>query len=415
MCAGDPRRGRAGGRADRGRRGGRRARRDPGLGRRRRRRSTTWRPGGRSATCRRRLVCANAYLGARPIAEGCADGARVVVTGRVADASLTLGPAAAHFGWAWDDWDRLAGASVAGHVIECGAQATGGSGTAGTRSPTSPASATRSPRSPTTARRVITKPEGTGGLVSRRHRRRAARLRDRRPGALPDARRGRRPDDRPPRAGRPRPRRASTGAEGRPPSDTLKVAAVYRDGWTASGMLAVVGRGAEAKARAAGRIVLDRVTRAGFDAGRFARRVPRGGGRRAGRLAAGRPAVRGGPAGHRPRPEARGGRAVLPRVRPAGDVGAARDRRLRHGPAVAPAGVRLLADAGPPGAGRGACDGPDGRRNGRGAHDDDARPDDATVRLGDLAHARSGDKGNRANIGVVAFDADVLSLGSAST
>src|SRR6185503_19372468 len=50
-----------------------------------------------------------------------------------------------------------------------------------------------------------------------------------------------------------------SGAEGRPPSDTLKVAAVYRDGWTASGMLAVVGRGAEAKAHAAGWVVLERV------------------------------------------------------------------------------------------------------------------------------------------------------------
>jgi hypothetical protein len=55
------------------------------------------------------------------------------------------------------------------------------------------------------------------------------------------------------------------GTTGRPPSDRLKVAAVYRDGWTATGMLAVVGRGAEAKARAAGRIVLDRVRCAGFE------------------------------------------------------------------------------------------------------------------------------------------------------
>ena len=62
----------------------------------------------------------------RPIAVGLRQGARIVLTGRVADASLTLGPAVAHFGWAWDDWDRLAGASTAGHLIECGAQATGG-------------------------------------------------------------------------------------------------------------------------------------------------------------------------------------------------------------------------------------------------------------------------------------------------
>ncbi|HWC89734.1 MAG TPA: acyclic terpene utilization AtuA family protein, partial [Pirellulales bacterium] len=72
------------------------------------------------------VVSANAYLGARPIAEALGQGARIVVTGRVADASLTLGPAMHEFGWAWDDWNRLAGASVAGHLIECGAQATGG-------------------------------------------------------------------------------------------------------------------------------------------------------------------------------------------------------------------------------------------------------------------------------------------------
>ena len=72
------------------------------------------------------VVSGNAYLGARPIAEALAAGARIVITGRVADASLTVGPAVHEFGWQWDDWRRLAGASVAGHVIECGAQATGG-------------------------------------------------------------------------------------------------------------------------------------------------------------------------------------------------------------------------------------------------------------------------------------------------
>jgi hypothetical protein len=71
-------------------------------------------------------LTANAYLGAWGIAEALRAGADVVVTGRVTDASLVVGPAAAHFGWARDDWDRLAGATVAGHILECGAQATGG-------------------------------------------------------------------------------------------------------------------------------------------------------------------------------------------------------------------------------------------------------------------------------------------------
>ena len=71
-------------------------------------------------------VTANAYLGCWPIVSALETGADVVVTGRVTDAALVMGPAAHHYGWSHDDWDRLAGALVAGHVIECGAQATGG-------------------------------------------------------------------------------------------------------------------------------------------------------------------------------------------------------------------------------------------------------------------------------------------------
>ena len=71
-------------------------------------------------------LTANAYLGAWGIVDCLADGADVVVTGRVTDASVIVGAAAAHFGWARTDYDRLAGAVAAGHVIECGVQATGG-------------------------------------------------------------------------------------------------------------------------------------------------------------------------------------------------------------------------------------------------------------------------------------------------
>jgi len=71
-------------------------------------------------------MVANAYLGGWAITEALNAGADVVITGRVTDAALISGPAAWHFGWARDDWDKLAGAVAAGHVIECGAQATGG-------------------------------------------------------------------------------------------------------------------------------------------------------------------------------------------------------------------------------------------------------------------------------------------------
>jgi hypothetical protein len=73
-----------------------------------------------------RFITANAYLGCWGIVEALNLGADVVITGRVTDAAVVCGPAAWHHGWARDDWDALAGAVVAGHIIECGAQATGG-------------------------------------------------------------------------------------------------------------------------------------------------------------------------------------------------------------------------------------------------------------------------------------------------
>jgi hypothetical protein len=74
----------------------------------------------------RQVMTANAYLGGWGITEALARGADVVITGRVTDAALAVGPAAWHHGWGRQDWDALAGAVVAGHVIECGTQATGG-------------------------------------------------------------------------------------------------------------------------------------------------------------------------------------------------------------------------------------------------------------------------------------------------
>src|SRR5262249_4351746 len=78
------------------------------------------------ALVRERIVSANAYLGARPIVAALNASAAIVITGRVADASLTLAPAVYEFGWEWEDWHKLAAGTVAGHLIECGAQATGG-------------------------------------------------------------------------------------------------------------------------------------------------------------------------------------------------------------------------------------------------------------------------------------------------
>lgn len=111
-------------------------------------------------------VSANAYLGGWGIAAALDAGADVVVTGRVTDASLVLGPAAWWHGWRGDDWDALAGAVVAGHVIECGPQATGGNYAFGEELPDQ-----RYPGFPIAevgpdGSSVITKHPGTGGLVS---------------------------------------------------------------------------------------------------------------------------------------------------------------------------------------------------------------------------------------------------------
>ena len=111
-------------------------------------------------------VVANAYLGAFGIAEALEAGADVVVTGRTSDASLIVGPAAWWFGWGRRDWDALAGAVAAGHVIECGAQATGGNYSfftevEGLERPGFPLAEIAADGSA-----VITKHPGTGGAVT---------------------------------------------------------------------------------------------------------------------------------------------------------------------------------------------------------------------------------------------------------
>ncbi|WP_309053076.1 acyclic terpene utilization AtuA family protein [Streptomyces sp.] len=113
------------------------------------------------------VLTANAYLGGAGIAACLAAGADVVVTGRVTDAALVTGPAQWHFGWGPQEYDRLAGAVVAGHVLECGAQATGGNYAFFTghdprafRRPGFPLAELRADGSS-----VITKHPGTGGLV----------------------------------------------------------------------------------------------------------------------------------------------------------------------------------------------------------------------------------------------------------
>jgi hypothetical protein len=211
---------------------------------------------------REKLVSANVYLGAYGIVESLAEGARVVITGRVADASLALGPAIHEFGWAWDEWDRLAQATVAGHLIECGAQATGGM-----YSDWTPEISIADVGYPIAevgedGSVAITKPEGTGGAVT------IGTVSEQLVYEIGDPRHYLTPDvdtdfSQVRLAEESRDRVRVSGARGNPAPERYKVSMAYHDGYTAFGTLVLSGRNAERNARAAADAIFARLKRAG--------------------------------------------------------------------------------------------------------------------------------------------------------
>lgn len=209
------------------------------------------------------LVTANAYVGARPIAEALDRGATIIVTGRVADPSLTVAPVVHHYGWDWSAWDQIAGASVAGHLIECGTQVTGGIATDWLDVPDPAHIGFPIVEVDPDGSCVITKPPGTGGRVDARTvtEQLLYEIGDPDRYLSPDATvsfLGLSVED----LGGERVR--IRGARGRPAPVTLKVSATHRDGYRAQGMLTIFGRHAVVKARRCGEIILDRVRMAGF-------------------------------------------------------------------------------------------------------------------------------------------------------
>jgi hypothetical protein len=212
-------------------------------------------------TVRDRLVSANAYLGARPICDALEKGARIVITGRVADASLTVGPAAYEFGWRWDDWDKLAGATVAGHLIECGAQVTGGlwcnwrsTDLAEVGYPIATIDRHGSFR--------ITKTPGSGGAVNRETvlEQLFYEIGDPAGYLTPDVVADfSQLDITDPGADEVH----VASARGKPATSTYKVSMAYRDGFMSSGSLTLVGPAALAKSRACGEMIRKRLERAG--------------------------------------------------------------------------------------------------------------------------------------------------------
>ena len=213
---------------------------------------------------RDRLVTANAYLGAESIALALEGGADIVITGRVADPSLAVAPCLHHFGWQSDDWDRLAGATVAGHLIECGTHVTGGISTDWLSVPDPAQIGFPIVEVSDDGSCVVTKPPGTGGRVSELTVKEQLLYEIGDPGRYlsPDVTvsfLGLSVED----LGDDRVR--VRGARGAARPETLKVSATYRDGYRAAGMLTIVGEDAVTKARRAGEIVLERVQSAGHE------------------------------------------------------------------------------------------------------------------------------------------------------
>ncbi len=211
-----------------------------------------------------RVVSANVYLGAAPIVEALQQGASVVITGRVADASLTVAPAVFEFGWSWEDWDRLAAATVAGHLIECGAQATGGLWINWREAPDLAHVGYPFVEIEPHGRFVVSKPPGSGGRVNVETVSEQLLYEVSDPSAYytPDV-----------VADFASVSLQQTGPDcveitkfrGQPAPERLKVSIAYRDGFMTSGTLAVFGTDAADKARSCGEILLERVRRSGFD------------------------------------------------------------------------------------------------------------------------------------------------------
>jgi acyclic terpene utilization AtuA family protein len=206
---------------------------------------------------------AAAYLGARPIADALAQGADVVITGRVTDASLFLGPLMHEHGWAWDDWDRLAAGTLVGHVLECSGQSAGGNLSRDWWTVPRPwdlpypigevdADGTA----------VITKPATSGGRVDVDTVRHQLLYEVHDPAAyvtpdvVADFSRVTMEADGVDRV-------RVSGADGRPRPEMLKVSVGQHDGWIGEGQISYAGPGAVPRARLAREVVAGRLALSG--------------------------------------------------------------------------------------------------------------------------------------------------------
>jgi len=216
------------------------------------------------ATVRDRVLSANAYLGSVPIVEALSRGAQIVITGRSTDTALTMAPLRFTFGWKDDDWDRLAAGIVAGHIIECGAQCSGGNCLYDWRAVPNLANVGY----PIVEGRpdgsfTVTKHAGTGGVVSVHSvtEQLLYEMGDPRsyitPDVVADFTSIRLEQEGPDRV-------RVSGIRGGPPTDKLKVSIAYRSGFKAVGTLVYAWPDALEKAQLADRVLRERLDRLGL-------------------------------------------------------------------------------------------------------------------------------------------------------
>ncbi len=220
--------------------------------------------GDKLSTVIDKVMSANVYFGAWPVVEALQKGAQVVITGRTTDTGLTLAPMIHEFGWKQDDWDKIAAGTVAGHILECGGQASGGNFSADWRSVPDLAHigfpiAEAYPN----AEIVITKHEKTGGLVSLQTVKEQLMYEIGNPSqyitpdCVADFTTIQLHDD-----GRNRVR--MSGVKGKPATDSYKVSMSYLDGFTAVGTLTYAWPDALDKAKAADQILRTRLADLGL-------------------------------------------------------------------------------------------------------------------------------------------------------
>ena len=207
-----------------------------------------------------RTASINAYLGALPIARALDAGAEVVITGRCVDSAVTLGVLVHEFGWSPSDYDKLAQGTLAGHLVECGAQSNGGLFTDWESVPDWDIIGFPIVEAQADGSFVITKIDGSGGLVS------PATVAEQMLYEIGDPRAYHVPDVacdftdvRYEQVGKDRVR--VSGAKGRPPTDTYKVSCTFMDGLRNMAFLTIAGEQAAAKARRTGEALFKRMER----------------------------------------------------------------------------------------------------------------------------------------------------------